>query len=317
MEHRRFPMRAVVRRTGLKPDLLRAWERRYGAIKPARTERGRRLYSEEDVRRLTLLQQTVTLGHRIGDVASLSEEELCGLIKISAPPARIPAREEPVPHQQEDESTLLDACLNRAGQLDSEGLSLKLEEAAFSLSQARLIDRLILPLLEKAGDLWEQGSLRIAHEHLLTSVVRSLLGRLLVAATPPESAPVLIAATPAGQVHELGALAAAVTAASEGWQASYLGPNLPAQEILAAAKQKGALAVALSLVYPGDDPRLAEELRLLGRHMPPPTGLLVGGRAASGFLSVIEETGGRLIPTMQDLRTALRALRQMTVKGSG
>jgi methanogenic corrinoid protein MtbC1 len=72
----KFPMRVVVRRTGLNPSLLRAWERRYAAVGPGRSDGGQRLYSEADIHRLALLRALVDAGHNIGQVAALPEEEL-------------------------------------------------------------------------------------------------------------------------------------------------------------------------------------------------------------------------------------------------
>ena len=44
-----YNLKSVVRETGVKPDTLRAWERRYGLPQPARTEGGHRLYSQRDI----------------------------------------------------------------------------------------------------------------------------------------------------------------------------------------------------------------------------------------------------------------------------
>ncbi|MEM8964269.1 MAG: MerR family transcriptional regulator, partial [Acidobacteriota bacterium] len=65
----------VARRTGLQADLIRAWERRYGAIEPERDRNQRRLYSEDDVTRLVLLRRLVEAGHSIGRVAELDDDE--------------------------------------------------------------------------------------------------------------------------------------------------------------------------------------------------------------------------------------------------
>ena len=77
-----------------------------------------------------------------------------------------------------------------------------------------------------------------------------------------ENAPVLVVATPSGQLHELGALLVGAAAANLGWHVTYLGASLPAAEIAGAALQNRARAVALSLVYPEDDPTLEDELDL-------------------------------------------------------
>ena len=72
----RHPIGVVSRRTGLKPDLIRAWERRYGAVAPGRSDTRRRFYSDADIARLQLLKRVVDTGRSIGQVANLSNEEL-------------------------------------------------------------------------------------------------------------------------------------------------------------------------------------------------------------------------------------------------
>ena len=79
-ESGRHPIRVVARRTGLTPAVLRAWEKRYGVVDPTRTEGGQRLYSDEDVRRLSLLRQAVEEGRSISQVVELTTEELQGLV---------------------------------------------------------------------------------------------------------------------------------------------------------------------------------------------------------------------------------------------
>src|SRR5215213_3572133 len=84
----RHPIGVVARRTGLKPDLIRAWERRYGAVEPGRTETRRRFYSDADIERLLLLRRVVNTGRGISQVAGLPNEELEALVAAEpAPPA--------------------------------------------------------------------------------------------------------------------------------------------------------------------------------------------------------------------------------------
>ncbi|MBM3756002.1 MAG: cobalamin B12-binding domain-containing protein [Acidobacteria bacterium] len=89
---------------------------------------------------------------------------------------------------------------------------------------------------------------------------------------------------PPGQLHELGALLAGAAAANLGWHVTYLGPSLPAAEIVGAARQNHARAVALSLVYPEDDPRLAVELAALRQSLPPEIALLAGVERGQSWL---------------------------------
>lgn len=296
----RHPIGVVMRRTGLKPDLIRVWQRRYGAVAPARTGTRRRLYSDADIERLQLLAALVGAGRRIGGLAELTTGELVALLRADRGAERPP-----------DADDLLGACLTAVLEFDGPGLEGRLLQAARDLSRVHLIEGLVVPLLRRIGELWHEGALRPSHEHLASAVVRSFLGNLRETPAPPD-APVLIVTTPAGQLHELGALVAAATARAEGWAVLYLGPNLPAEEIATAAERRRAAAVALSITFPPDDPALASELELLGRLLAPGVALLVGGQARQGYRAVLGALRALDLPDLAALRRTLGPLRRST-----
>jgi methylmalonyl-CoA mutase cobalamin-binding subunit len=204
----------------------------------------------------------------------------------------------------------LDACLNAVQQLDSVALEAVLMRARVALSQPAFIEHLIDPLMKSIGDLFHDGSLRIMHEHMASAVVRSFLWSLQSSAEQAAYAPILIVATPVGQWHEIGALMVASTAAAEGWAITYLGANLPAQEIAAAVQQQSAKVVALSLVYPADDPRLHQELVALRRYVGQDVTLLIGGSGSTGYIDVLEDISAVRLDDIAQLRTHLETFRQ-------
>lgn len=310
---RRHPIGVVARRTGLKPDLIRAWERRYGAVEPGRTQTRRRFYSDADIERLLLLRRAVATGRGISQVANLSNEDLEALISeepaarssypVTPGPAVLP------PAGTDSAEPYLTLCLSAAQRLDIRDLEQQLDRASVALSRHNLLEKLLVPLMQRIGDLWQRGELRPIHEHMASAVVRSFLGSMRAAYHSTANSPQLIVTTPARQFHELGALIAAATAASEGWQVTYLGADLPAEEIAAAAVQKGAKAVALSIVYPPDDGLLADEIRRLRRLLPRTTELIVGGRAAASYAAALDEAGARRVESLKELREELDLLR--------
>ena len=101
----------------------------------------------------------------------------------------------------------------------------------------------------------------------------------------------------------------AAMAEAEGWRVTYVGPNLPAEEIAFAVRQIEAKAVALSIVYPGDDQRVIGELQRLRQLLPRDTEILVGGRSADGYESTIKQIGATAISDMQSFRAQLEAIR--------
>ena len=295
----RYPVRAVIARTGLTADVLRAWERRYGAVRPQRSAGRQRLYSEEDVIRLTLLRRATLAGHSIAEVARLPTEALEAL--VDEPHA---AASQVAPDM---ESVVVRAALAAAERLDGPALEGTLKRAALALGTG-FVDRVAPRLLTAVGERWHEGALSPAHEHLVTSVVRRVLDWLLDAHVPAARAPRLVVATPAGEHHELGAMLGAAAAAAEGWAVVYLGANLPASDIVAAAQRVRARAVALSAVYGNRGGTLAEVKRT-ARALPSGTTLFAGGRAIDASTDALRESGVRVLPDIPALRRALRRLR--------
>ena len=307
MQHLAYSMKFVARQTGLTAHAIRAWERRYGAISPARSKTNRRRYSEQDLQRLLLLAEATRAGHGIGEIARLPLEKLAGLVpsqENGVDPAGIPG----APRLPES-GPFIEDVLAAAQSMDAASLERIFNKAAVALSLPALLDQLIVPVMDCVGDLWRSGKMRIAEEHLVSEIVRNLLGGFLRFADAPDAAPTILVATPAGQLHEIGALMAAATAVSEGWNVTYLGPNLPAEEIAMAAEQTRARAVALSIVYPSDDPRMPAEMEKLRKYLrgfP----LIVGGRGAAGYRAALDAAQALYVPGLPEFRNQLERLRE-------
>jgi methylmalonyl-CoA mutase cobalamin-binding subunit len=172
-----------------------------------------------------------------------------------------------------------------------------------------MVDQVVIPLLEQLGGGWRAGHVRIASEHMATVVLRTYLMRTFGAFQPAAPAPTLVVTTPAGQHHEFGALVAAVTAVAQGWRVLYLGPNLPAEEIAGAAHRSMAKAVALSIVYPPDDPGLPDELITLRRSLGPDMPVLVGGRDSAAYRDTLARIHALVPADLNGLRAVLATLR--------
>ena len=175
---------------------------------------------------------------------------------------------------------------------------------------AGLLQRVIAPLAQTIGELWRDGSITAAHEHFASAVIRIFLGHAAKPFAGSDSAPVLIVGTPAGQIHELGALLVSAAAANLGWHVTYLGASLPAAEIAGAARQNRARAVALSLVYPEDDPRLEGEISRLRESLPTEVTLLVGGRAMPAYREALDKIGATQIKDLAHFCSTLDELRK-------
>lgn len=300
----RHPIQVVARRTGLSPDVLRAWERRFGVVTPARSESGRRLYSDAHIVRLKLLASVTKEGWSIGRVVELPNEDLLALLddKQLPPPRR--------PETGPTTDVFLAGAIDAVRRYDGHGLDRHLWRAVVALAPADVFDRVLTPLLIEIGRLWRAGELRPASEHIATAVIRRVLGRIADAIDSPAGTDRIAVSTPTGQVHDLGALLVAASAAAEGWAVTYLGPDLPADDIARAARRCGARVVALSIIHPADDRRVPGEISALREALPDDVAIIVGGGAARAYARSIAAAGAFLLDDLAALRGYLRTLAQ-------
>ncbi len=207
----KYPIRAVARMTGVSIDTLRAWERRHGAVRPVRDERGR-MYTDADVHRLRLLRDAVAGGQSIGRIATFDDEQLRALAGSGTPDSRATsgahAASRSLPRID------LDDLLRAVERFDSTHVETELARAAALLAPRELLRNVVGPLLETIGNRWQAGDSTVAHEHLLSATVRNVLGSLLRAHGRRDPAARAVFATPSGEAHELGTLGAATLAAA-------------------------------------------------------------------------------------------------------
>lgn len=263
-----YPLGAAARMTGLTPDTLRAWERRYAVVVPLRTPGGTRRYTAADLETLRLVKAAVDAGHRISQVAGLPRDELLGITARGAPREGATAA---------DPS---DAILDALKRLDAEESERLIALQLAALGPRRFARDVASPLLERVGDAWSRGELCVASEHLATSVLRSLLGASLRPTLRGGAGAPIVFGTLPGERHEMGLLIAAITAAAVGGRVVYLGADLPVEEFVRVVEATGAEAIAISMVAqpPADSVPHLEALRAA---LPARVEMWVGGSLAA------------------------------------
>jgi len=282
------PIQIASQRSGVTAHVIRIWERRYQALVPNRTGTNRRMYSEEEVQRLRMLRELIERGHRIGCLAELPTEKLVLLMQAerSAPETpQTPERVFAVDANPALEATgdYVKACLSAAKGFDGDRLRKLLQRARLQFGQRGTLRLVVAPLIAMTGEAWQEGHLRPGQEHLSTAIIRELLLTPMQGSQTATNAPELVVATPSGEVHELGALLVAASARDLGWHVTYLGCNLPAEEIANCACTRKARAVAISVVYPDHCPQVLLQLCELRKLLPDGISMIVGGRTAAGY----------------------------------
>lgn len=301
----RHPIGVVAERTGLSPDLLRVWERRYRAVEPLRASDGQRLYSDADVERLRLLRLATLAGRGIRQVAQLGTDELTQLVREDeAARQRAVRREErAIPASVAED---VERALEFARAVDAAALDSLLRRTAAALGIPILLDGLVAPLLRRMAEEGEAGRLAVAQEHLATAIIQRVLEGIIHFLVAPHGAPNLLLATLAGDQHKMGTLLSATAAAAEGWRVTYLGPDLPADEIATAAVAAGARVVGVSIVRLRDRDQVLAGLRTLRSRLPASVPLLASGAGAVDLMPELDGLGIHVVADLSELRAALR-----------
>ncbi|MEM7137943.1 MAG: MerR family transcriptional regulator [Myxococcota bacterium] len=297
-----LPLRLVVSRTGLKPETIRAWERRYGAVHPARTPGGTRMFSEEDVARLLHLKALRDRGRGLISIAKLPTERLAEMAGAERQHAPIQPRQAPPPLSDEQQE-----YLTHIEKLDARGAAAILDTLTKGLGNVELIVKVAIPIMWQVGHRWTEGSLGVAQEHLVSAQLRRLLlGRLDTIESPP-NAPKLLFTTPAGQPHEFGILAGSVAAKEAGFDVLYLGAELPAEEIIWSVAQSNADVLVLSVIRRMSEEEMVQVERLVETLAPrvpiwigcPPGHPLKARTPRASHISSIQEFQGVVAELLQ------------------
>jgi MerR family transcriptional regulator, light-induced transcriptional regulator len=281
------------KRAGVSPELLRAWERRYGLLRPARSAGGLRLYSPADVERVRLMQQHLAEGMAAAEAAAVAVREADG-----GEAARTALR----PWATRDEL---------AGALDAfdEPRAQAILDRLLALATVEtLLSEVIVPYLQELGERWERGDASVAQEHFASGILR---GRLLGLARGwgLGLGPAAVLACLPGEQHDLGLIAFGLALRSQGWRIVYLGPDSPIDTVADVSSRIDPNLVVLNAVSRERVDPVLRKLRALARHHR----VALGGSAAeddrlerSGILALTGDPTAEaarvttLIPTGHD-----------------
>jgi DNA-binding transcriptional MerR regulator len=233
------------RRTGVSAELLRAWERRYGLLRPRRTEGGFRLYSPADERRVSLMRSHMQRGVSAAEAARLAVTEADGHVR---------AQDEPVLQRRAQE---LREALNA---LDESAAQSTLDSVLAEFAPETVLSDLVLPYLRELGERWASGEASVGQEHFASQLLR---GRLLGLARGWDrgAGPRAVLACAPGEQHDLGLIAFGLALRARGWRITYLGQDTPLETLAETARSVGPEAIVIASVSPDRLSRSGAEMR--------------------------------------------------------
>jgi MerR family transcriptional regulator, light-induced transcriptional regulator len=257
------------RRAGVSTDLLRAWERRYGLLRPTRSEGGFRLYSPQDEQRVALMRDHLERGLSAAQAARLILDET----------ERRPEDSPALARGAESLRQALDA-------LDESAAHTALDTLLANLSLETVLGEVVMPYLHELGERWERGEASVADEHFASNLLR---GRLLGLARGWDRGlgPRALLACAPGEQHDLALIVFGLALRERGWRITYLGPDTPIDSLENAARTLEPAAVVIAVTTPQRLAGTEASLRKVARSVP----LWIAGAGASP--KVTEKAGAR------------------------
>ena len=288
----------VAKLTGLSKDVIRIWERRYGLVTPSRSSNRYREYSDQEVALLRFVKAQMEQGATIGALAA----EGCDLLVARMQFATPVSAEEQQPHDR-----LLDELIGSLDPLDKAGFERRLNGAVAVIPFEEALQRILLPLQRRVGELWHQGQLNIAVEHYVTKVIQQKMFSVMSQLPVNEFGSRVVIGCPAGESHEIGAQAVAYLAATRGCHVYYLGPNLPSSDLLAFCDRVKPDLVLLSITEAKSDAEARQqlkELEVISAYWP----VAVGGQGARAMGDLFRDTKIELLDDLTSLHSRLMIL---------
>lgn len=247
-----FNIKAVASFSGINAHTLRAWERRYGVIKPGREANGRRRYTVVEAERIKTLAQLSKVGHSIGNLAQLSDEELRSLLRrsfkanVNDPHGAVEQQNGRKPLKLVTTPEAISESCHRVltvlANFNFDRLHRELLRAKAQHSVRSFVLDVALPLVIEVGVRVQNGSMSIAQEHALSAMLKFMLGEAMYSLQSDHDEQVkddavsITVTTQDGDLHEFGILMAGVLCALHGVRCHYLGPDLPAGALVEAVK---------------------------------------------------------------------------------
>ena len=269
-----FPIRVLAERTGVGHSTLRAWERRYGLLKPHRTPKGHRLYTVEDEQLINRVLGLLKEGHSISSAADYLKESMSASAVLKGPISPI-EKDQPRPAGETPWQGYLEQMIHAIEDFSSERLDSVYNEASSLYPLDVISNHLIVPALAVFGESWSSDDVLIGQEHFFSAWLRNKLGARLHHSTSLATGSTIVVACAPKHRHELGALMFTLAILGRGYRAIYLGSDMPLSPLPYIIERSGAKALVLAASEMTDFDLLIKQLVAFKTRMKSP--IFVGG----------------------------------------
>jgi DNA-binding transcriptional MerR regulator len=269
------------RRVGVSEHVLRAWETRYGLVRPERSAGGFRLYSADDERRVRRMQFHLGRGLHAAEAARAAIADSDSPVGSQDIATDDRAGQAELVALRSDLRSALDA-------LDEPGAQAVLDRLLANYTLAATLRDVIVPYLREVGDRWAKGEITIIQEHFASNVIRGRLAGL-ARGWGTGDGPRAVLACPPGELHDLPLLIFGIILNRQGWRVDFFGANTPIGEVVDRVRRSPPDLVVVAATVPRRLTAIRSDLAQLAAAAP----LAFGGAGASSH--VADAVGAQLL----------------------
>jgi DNA-binding transcriptional MerR regulator/methylmalonyl-CoA mutase cobalamin-binding subunit len=268
----RYSIRDLDKLSGIKAHTIRVWERRYGIVKPHRTDTNRRRYGDDDLRRIINISILRRNGFKISEIAGFSDSDIEGKVSFLS-------------KEVFNSDTQVDSIVMAMVDLNGKAVNDLLNRSMMNRGLEETMTALVFPFLKRIGVMWQTGSADIGSEHFVSNILRRKLIASIDNLSPvlkPERKKIILF-LPENELHEIGLLFYNYLIRKAGHESLYLGQSTPLSSVVSANEQWKAdiLITGLMSGYPEFKPD--DYIKALAESFPKQKILVAGVLAGSAL----------------------------------
>ncbi|CAI6081041.1 HTH-type transcriptional repressor CarH [Paenibacillus sp. JJ-100] len=243
-----YSIKQVATMLGIQAVTLRAWENRYNAVTPERTESGYRMYTEENVADLRWLKEQI-------DDHQTNISEAVRMLKIRKENVHDTASPVPmaptVPVVEEAYTQMADQIYDSLYHFQGERANGLIDFGFTMYGYDSMFYHVLVPILVRVGDAWEEGRATVAQEHFMTQLISQRFYQFFHLFPIYPHLPKVLALCPEGEHHQVGLLLFSLFMRKNGAEVLYLGANTPEEGVFPILREQKIKLVCLSVTNSG------------------------------------------------------------------
>jgi hypothetical protein len=235
-----FSISQMQQLSGIKAHTIRAWEQRYKALNPTRSEGNTRYYNNLQLRRLLNIASLLEADYKVSELCLMTDQMLCKLLEQQIKGVAV---------NEGTNEYFVSQLIAAASSFDEVYFEKIFSNCVLRLGMKQTYTKVIYPMLNRIGLMWTTGAISPVYEHFSTNIIKQKLFSTIDSLPPAKSTQSWLLFLPENEFHEIGLLFAYYLIRQTGRKAIYLGSNVPFETLISAVTELNPSHLFFFLVH--------------------------------------------------------------------